>query len=255
MAQDPSSNMRNRSSLARALELLAAFRPGEGAVPLTELARRADLPKSTAHRLATTLLNWGAIERTSSGLILGLRLFELGQMAPRQRALRDAALPLMGELYEASHETVHLAARDGTDVVYLEKLHARRRSPAPSRVGGRSPLHSSALGKSILANCDPKTIADLLSQPLARFTSRTLVDPQALFADLEQIRRRGVASDLEETAPGLFCLAAPLRTQQGEILGALSLAAPSRKSARVGRLEVTLKRAAAEIGSTFCSRD
>ena len=108
-----------KSVLGRALTLLTAFRPGDAELTLAELTRRTGLPKPTVHRMLAELAEWNVVERTSHGIRLGMRLFELGQLAPLQRGLREAAAPFLSDLFEATHETVHLAVPDGLDVVYV----------------------------------------------------------------------------------------------------------------------------------------
>ena len=109
------------SSLSKALTILDAFTERDVAVSMTELAKRTGLPRSTAHRLIGELVRWGALERTSRGLSIGLRLFELGHLgAPR--SLGDVALPHLEGLQAATRKTVNLGVRDRGDIVYLVKL-------------------------------------------------------------------------------------------------------------------------------------
>ena len=152
----------------RAVDLLAAFTHGPGSVlTLAELARRTGLPKPTLHRLLAALEVQGLVDRTASGYQLGIRLFELGEHVPRKHKLREAALPFMQDLFEASHDTVHLAVLDGTDVVYLERIHGHRALNVASRVGGRLPAHCTGVGKALLAEpafAAQQSIQQLLGQ-------------------------------------------------------------------------------------------
>lgn len=246
--------MRNqRTSLSKALRLLSKFEPDEGAVSLSDLADRAALPKSTAHRLAADLIEWGALERHPDGLRLGYRLFELGQMTPHLRCLRAAALPYLAELYEATHETVHLAVRDGSELLFVEKLHAHRRSLAPSRVGGRMPLHASALGKALLAGSENQTVDEVLTDPLIPYTPWTLTKPQELCHQVRDATRAGCAFDRDETAVGLSCVAAPIAIDDDSPIGALSVAVPSRSRIRPERLAGHVKNAARETARAFAN--
>src|SRR5664279_612712 len=108
------------SVLERGMSLLWAFDPDRPELGISELARRTGLPKSTTHRLAGELVRLGLLEQAGPRLRLGLRLFELGQLVPRQRTLRDAALPFMEDLREATQNSVHLAVLEGIEVVYVE---------------------------------------------------------------------------------------------------------------------------------------
>src|SRR5262245_36293516 len=126
-----------KSVLARGLRLLEAYGPSDVELSLTELATRTGLSKPTAYRLLGELVKWGALERTDAGYRLGLRLFVIGHRAPRPRGLREAALPYLEDLYEATHENIHLAVLDGVHTLFLEKVSGHRSMPIVSRVGGR----------------------------------------------------------------------------------------------------------------------
>ena len=107
------------SVLGKARMILDAFDTDHSDLSLTELTRRSGVAKATVHRLVGELVEWGLLERAGTKYRLGLRLFELGQLVPRQRILRDAALPYMEDLLLATQETVHFAVRDGIDVLYI----------------------------------------------------------------------------------------------------------------------------------------
>ncbi|WP_328875092.1 IclR family transcriptional regulator [Streptomyces sp. NBC_00287] len=195
-----------KSVLARGAALLRAC--GDSGTPLTlaELALRTGLPKPTAHRLLGELVRLGLMERTAEGSYrIGLGLFVLGQSALSVCELRDAALPYLGDLHEATHENVHLAVPDGTDTLFLEKVTGRRATPIVSRTGGRLPAHCTATGKVFLA-LDPRPPRRVLP----RLTPRTLVLPGQLARDLALTRARGYGVNLEEAEIGVSAVAAPV---------------------------------------------
>ena len=178
--------------LDRAFRLLDAFRAPPQNLTLDELTARSGLPRSTAHRLAGQLERLGALERSRRGWRLGTRLFELGQMVPRQQRLRDVALAYMEDLYEATRETVQLAVLDDGEVLYVEIISGHRRVPTPSRRGGRMPAHCTALGKAMLAFSADAGQEWIAQHPvLAARTSRTLTDPALLRRELHDVRRLG----------------------------------------------------------------
>ncbi|GHJ40910.1 IclR family transcriptional regulator [Streptomyces sp. TS71-3] len=226
--------MRNpTSSLIRALTLLDAFDKGDGELTLTELAAKAGLPKSTAHRLVGDLVKWRALERSPGGLRLGMRLFELGHLVPSARNLRDIALPYLEDLYVTTRRTVNLAVRDGMDIVYVEKLFAPDVPVPHSRTGGRLPLHCTALGKAMLAFGPPELVDEVIEAGLRRRTVKTNVDPGVLRSELGTIRKRRIAYDLQESHIGLHCVAAPLFAGGGEAVAAVSVTGlESLRSAR-----------------------
>ena len=212
-----------KSVLGRALTLLTAFRPGDAELTLAELARRTGLPKPTAHRMLAELAEWNVVERTPHGIRLGMRLFELGQLAPLQRGLREAAAPFLSDLFEATHETVHLAVPDGLDVVYVQKLPGRHGPRISSRVGGRMPAYCTGVGKAMLAFAPPERLAAVVAAGLARRTPRTVVAPGLLAEELARIRERGVAEEHEESTVGIACVAAPVLDGGPHAVAAISI--------------------------------
>lgn len=209
-----------RSVTGRALRLLAAFDVAHPALTLSELARRADLPLATAHRLAGELQAWRALERGSDGRFrIGDRLWEMGLLAPVSSRLRQVALPFMQDLYEATRENVHLAVRDGFDALYVEKLCGHRSVPIVSRVGGRLPLHATGVGKALLAGADPRVREDYLDRPLSRPTGFTVVERGRLERELRDAASRGYALTREEMTLGSVSVAVPVGPTGGDAEG------------------------------------
>lgn len=206
--------------LQRAFDLLGAFGPSRVELTLAELTAGSGLPRSTTHRLATQLEHLGCLERTPRGWRLGVRLFELGQLVPTQLRLRERALPFMGDLFEATHQTIHLAVLEGADVVYVEVITGHLKVPSPSRRGGRVPAHCTAVGKVLLAHADELPSPD--GPPLATRTPRSVSDRRRLRARLREVRRTGIAYDDQEAMLGLCCVAAPVRSHLG-VIAALSI--------------------------------
>ncbi|MCR2816425.1 IclR family transcriptional regulator [Microbacterium jiangjiandongii] len=132
------------SVLDRVTGVLRAFDADDGGVSLSELARRSGLPKSTVSRVAAALVEHGYLERDGRILHLGLRVFELGQLARDPRDLRVAALPAMLELRERTGEGVHLGILDGDELVCVSVLRGRSGVPSGIRVGARLPAHHAA---------------------------------------------------------------------------------------------------------------
>jgi len=218
----------DRAAIDKAISLLVAFgdRASTG-LGVSELARRAQLSKSTAFRVLGMLERNGVVERVGTNYRLGARLHELGWAvyAPGHERIRDLLTPFVTDLYELTRETVQLATLHGTEVVYLAKLYGHRPVPSPSRIGGRLPAHCTAVGKALLAY-DPDAAAAALCVPLRRFTAHTITDPVMLAAELDTIRREGIAFDNEESQLGLNCVAAPVISPRGGVVAALSISGP-----------------------------
>ena len=220
--------------LERGINILQAFRSTGEPLRLSEIARRADLPKATTHRLLAELTRLDLLAPVEGGYVLGIGVFELGELVPIKMRLRDTALPYMQDLYAATHETIHLGVRDGQDVLYAEKIWGHSGVDVPSRVGGRLPLSSTGLGKTLLAFSAPEVIAEVLGRPLRTLTARSIRDPAVLESDLDAIRRTGIGYDHEEASPGVSCVAAPVIVR-GEAVAAISVSVPSNRR-QIGRL-------------------
>ena len=163
---------------AKLLSLLDAFTEGNAAWTLSELSRRTGLPLTTTHRLAGELQRWGGLERGEDGRYrIGLRLVELAALCPRGTGLRDVALPFMQDLYEATHQNVQLAVRDGLDGVYIERISGRLAVPVRTKIGAHWPLHATGVGLVLLAYAPPAVQEEVLAGPLKRFTPHTFTDP------------------------------------------------------------------------------
>lgn len=213
-----------KSVLARGLLLLDAYGATDSDLTLAQLSARTGLPKPTAHRLIAEMVAWGGLERTEHGYRLGMKLFVLGQRVPRQRGLREAALPYLEDLYEATHENVHLTVFDLPDTLFLEKVTGRRSMPIVSRVGGRLPAHCTASGKVFLALGPPSYLRQVVDAGLTRLTPKTITMPGMLRQDLDRTLERGYGINREESEPGVVAVAAPVRDHTRRVIAAVSIA-------------------------------
>lgn len=223
------SSETDKTVLGKAFRILDAFTAERSTLSLAALSERTGLPKSTVHRVARTLVEWDALDHVENEYRLGLHLFELGALVPRWRSLQAAALPFMQDLFQTTNETVNLATLDGIDVIYLQKIHGHRRSIRASRVGGRWPPHSTALGKVLMAFSDPSLTQVVLQRGLKPLTPYTIMVADVLLEQLEDARRTGVAREREESVPGFQCIAAPILDHQRRALGAISVSVPTSR--------------------------
>jgi DNA-binding IclR family transcriptional regulator len=242
--------------LARAAAVVAAFDEDHPALGIAEIARRTALPKSTVHRLVAELVELRVLDRDEGAkgrYRLGMWLFELGELVPSHRTLSDAALPIMEDLLEATHQRIHLAVLDGIDVVYVEILGAVDVELA-SRTGGRIPAHATGVGKAMLAYAPQAVVRERLEAGLPRLTPRTITTPGALARELQDIRTEGTAYDREESHVGISCVAAPVfgsnrRVRAGlSITGRTSAIDPVRYGVAVRTAAFTLSRVLRESG-------
>ncbi len=149
--QQPSPPTGTGPVIGRALQILGAFNADHAHLSLSDLARRARLPVSTVHRMLGELLAWGALERDAQGRYrVGLRLWEVGSLAPRSQGIRELALPHLHDLSSLTRENVQLAVRDGSEVVFVERIGADGAVPTLTRVGGRLAITATGAGLVLL---------------------------------------------------------------------------------------------------------
>lgn len=214
-------------SIERAFTVLRALAGGPAGV--TEIAERAGLPKSTVARLLATLESEGAVEQraTGSDYRLGPRLAELSAAARPGRDLVALSRPHLEELMRATGEAAGLSVADGYDVLYLDQVE----SPNPVQVrdwtGERVPMHAVSSGLVMLAAWPEPALRDFLKRDHPRLTPRTVVDPGAIRARLEDVRRTGFAWTREEFAEGITSVAAPVRDAAGAVVAALHVHGPA----------------------------
>ncbi len=223
------------SVTSRALALVGAFDESHRRLTLTDLAERAGLPLPTAHRLVAELVGWGALARTSSGeYVVGRRLWDIGLLAPVRAGLVESASPYLHDLYGATLATVHLAVRDGHEVLYLDRLRGNASVPVVSTVGSRLPMHATGVGKVLLAHAPADVRAWVLSSLAergARVTPYTITQPGRLRRQLAQVLRDDYATTVEEMSLGACSVGVPIR-RQGEVIAALGIVVPSLKRDR-----------------------
>ncbi|MGY1615524.1 IclR family transcriptional regulator [Geodermatophilus sp. SYSU D00691] len=239
-----------RSVTSRALAVLDAFDSAAPRLSLSEIAERSGTPLTTAHRLLAELTAWGALTRRGDGRYeIGRKLWDLGLLAPVQLELRQVAAPFLLDVHTATRDTVHLAVREGTRALYVERISGRESVPVVSQVGSRLPLHATGVGKVLLAAA-PDDVVDEVLRTLSRETRHTVVDPGRLRRELTEIRRRGFARTAEEMSLGTASVAVPVTVERSPgtvVAGALGIVVPSHRR-DVVRLVPVLEVAARGIG-------
>jgi DNA-binding IclR family transcriptional regulator len=214
-----------RSALGRADLILGAFDVAHPTLSLPGIAARANLPRTSVRRTVQKLVELRWLERRGDRFAIGSKLFELGGLSPIQNRLRTAALPHLEDLYEATHETVHLGVLNSGQVLYVEKLAGHRPATRLTRVGGRMPAHCTAIGKVLAAYSGPDAEVALRHTGLPPRTRATITSGTRLESELRIIRGAGVGFDREECESGLVCVAAPVRATAGGPAAAISVTA------------------------------
>ncbi|MCL2540989.1 MAG: IclR family transcriptional regulator [Nocardioidaceae bacterium] len=242
--------MATPSVTTRVFGLLGAFDAYHRTLRLSEVADRASLPLSTAHRLVGELVAVGALRRLDNGeYVVGRRLWDLGMLAPVQTGLREAASPFLHDLYGATLETVHLAVRDGTEALYVDRLAGHRSVPIVSTIGSRLPLHATGVGKVLLAHAPTEVQRQVLEAPLRRFTRYTVTTAARVAQQLEQVRADGYATTVEEMSAGACSVAVPISVDD-EVVAAVGFVVPDLRRTRP-RLVAALQVAARGIARSL----
>jgi DNA-binding IclR family transcriptional regulator len=224
-------------TVSNALRMLEVFHT-EAEMGVSDLARRLDLHKNNAFRLLATLELAGYIQQAPETELyhLGPRCLELGHAFARSHTLMSQARPMLEELARSVGETAHLGVLRDDEVVHLDGVLPDQLVLTGLRVGERLPAHCTALGKVLLADrienrqgSDAAGATGTLfaNRGLTRYTDATQTDPAKLLDELRVVALQGYAPDIDEYAPGLRCVAAPVRDASSRVIGALSLSGPS----------------------------
>lgn len=214
-------------SLVKLVKVLECFSTTDRALTLAEICQRTGFPRSTTHRLLASLREVGFLEqdRERDRYRLGLKLFELGNTALSNFDLHREAGPFVESLRRITGHVVHLAVFDGHRAVVIRRADPspENASPAASTFIESAHAHCTSVGKAILAWQPDETIDRLIAEGLEKFTANTIDTGPKLKAELEIIRNRGYAVDEAEHQPGLRCVGAPIRNQNGVVFAGISI--------------------------------
>jgi DNA-binding IclR family transcriptional regulator len=217
------------NSVRKALRLLECFTPQRGDLSLTQLSQMLGIPKSTLLNLIKTLEDAGYLykQKNSQNYHLGFKLMELGYNVRSALPLVQLVLPVMEELQIATGEIVYLTSHIGGRVLYLECVYPSKRSISYSVFGKTLPMHCTGCGKAMLAYMSDSMVDDIIARwGMPRFTINTITEPAKLKSALARYRELGYALDNEEETHNVKCVAMPVRNQEGNVAGALSISGP-----------------------------
>ncbi|MDQ0643283.1 IclR family transcriptional regulator [Microbacterium murale] len=232
------------SMTERIVRVLDTFTIDRTVQTATEIAARADLPVSSAHRIVGDLIDAGLLERDEDKRVrLGLRLWELALRGSSALRLRQAALPHMEHVQALIREHTQLAVLEHEEALFLERLSHPDAGANITRIAGRLPVHASSSGLVLLAHADPSIRERVLAGPLRAVARETATDAATLRAVLASIRRHGYViapGSIEAVSTGV---AVPVR-DHGEVVAALSVVLP-RESATSAAVDALLDAATA----------
>ncbi len=216
-------------SVDRTLQIVELLASAPSALGVVAVAEATGLAQATAHRLLQALARRGWVRQDADRRYApGVTLLRL--TASSQRQLIAAAQPFLSEAAQRTGETANLAVREGTQVVYIGQVLSAQRLRTFAEVGHRVPLHSTAVGKVLVAYLPDSEVTTLVAKSgLPARTATTITDPERFRAELASVRRHGYALDQGEEVEGVACLAVPIRSTSGEVLCALSISGPEAR--------------------------
>jgi DNA-binding IclR family transcriptional regulator len=216
------------AAITRGLDVLAAFERPPHAFGASELARQLGMTKNHVFRVLKTFEERGFVRRVDDRYMVGMRAFEVGQLALKGMDVVRIARPVVRALHERTDETVHLAVLDTTslEAVCVERIESSHPVRLSAEVGRRSPLHAGACPKLLLAYLPDAEREAVLERGLPAFTRRTATSAAELRQELEHIRGSGYAVSDEDLDTGAAAVAAPIRDWTGQVVAAISVAGP-----------------------------
>ncbi len=216
-------------ALDRGLDLLQVL-SRRGSMTLSDVARAADIPASTAHRLLGTLQQHGFVQFDGDAQewAIGIGAYRIGATYLSRHNLVDAARPILRRLMEQTGETANLAILERHEIVFVSQVETQNPVRAFFLPGTRSLLHASGIGKALLANrSNDEIIAVIREKGLPRYTGKTLTSPQSLLGEIARIRAQGYSLDDEEQFSGMRCIGAAIFNPFGEAVAGISISGPA----------------------------
>src|SRR5689334_1376417 len=223
-------------TVIKALDVLECLAQYGRPMSAQDVAKICSMSRPTAYRLLTTLMSRGFVRTDGNyNYLLGTKLLSLGKIVLESIDLQELARPHLHNLCSLSNETANLSIVDGAELLYIGKEESPENAQTPvfvqlrSKVGTRITLHSSAMGKAIMANLPAEEYQALLAQtlPLKPSTANTITSLDTLNYELERIRQHGYAIDDREVDDGTRCVAAPVFDSTGHVVAAMSIAGPA----------------------------
>lgn len=223
---------------------------------VSDIAEALDIAPSTAHGHLATLEAHGLITKTDMEYQLGLKFLDYGEHARRQHPLYEVTKETIEELANQTREKVWVIVEENGEAVYLNGASGEKSVKTYAREGQHTGLHHLAAGKAILSELPPERVKEIIeTHGLTEKTEHTITNTSILFDELEEIRKRGVAFNIEESVLGLHAIGAPINDENGDVMGAISVSAPANRVTRekmesslmeelkgtVNELEITLR--------------
>ncbi|KKB39135.1 IclR family transcriptional regulator [Bacillus thermotolerans] len=219
-------------SVARALDIIELVSSSKQGMGVSEISRQMDINKSSVFRILSTLSQYGYIEQNeeTEKYRLGYRFLHISSKLLDSIDVRAEALPILKELESETNEVVHLVVYDQGEVVYIEKLDGDETLRMHSKVGKRAPVHCTSVGKAIMAYLPREEVQSIIERKgLPAHTAHTIVEKEILLNELDEVKKKGYAFDLDENEEGIRCVAAPVFDHTGAVAAAVSISGPTMR--------------------------
>lgn len=219
-------------SVERALKILEILADYPDGVGVTELSLKLDVAKSTAHRLLNTLSDHHYVSKDTKtdSYVLGTQILLIANQVQENLSIVEIAKDEIINLSLLTNETVHLCLFDKDEIVYIDKVESNQTIRMHSRIGTRSLMHCTGVGKSILAFLDKEEVEAILSRKgMIVRTNNTISNLEDMWVELERISKNGFAIDNIENEEGIRCVAAPIFDHNKRPIAALSISSPSTR--------------------------
>lgn len=243
-------------SLVRAFGMLDVLAECERGLTLAEISRHVGLPRSTAHRLLSTMgdLGYVSFDPESNRWAVGLQAFAVGNAFARNRDLCRLGRPVMHSLMLDAHETVNVAVSRAQGVYFVGQVQASGVRPTLAKPGLELPIHTTAVGKAMMANWHRDELDGFFrKRELRSKTANSITEPSSLVSQLDLVRKRGFAVDDQENAIGIRCVAAPVYNEDGLAVASISISGSIARipDDRIHQLGSTLAQAAQRVTETI----
>lgn len=219
------------NSVVRTLNFLE-YLSEKGEVSVSECSSYFNINKSTAHRFLASMKYVGFVDQNPENqkYKLSLKVFEIGNKGIENLNFREVAKPIMHELGDKTGETINLGIIDNYDVVYIEKVLSKNALRQDSPIGGRDPIHSTAMGKAMIAFKSLEYIGEYIKmRGLTKVTEKTITNVERFHTELKIVKEKGYAVDAEETMIGLLCVAAPIFNNENKVVASISISSPKQR--------------------------
>lgn len=219
-------------SLDRAFNILEIIAE-EGEIRLTTLSRKVELNKTTTYRILTALKDNGYIQQLGNRkYTLTFKMFRLGNKTIQKFDFVSVSKRILTKLANEIEQVISIVIQDGENILYIDRYipvnaSKKAKSMASGKIGTRAPIYCTAAGKALIANQKEEDIRKVWdSSEIIKYTSRTITSYDTFLQDLARIKKNGYSTEFEEYQLGVYCIGSPLKNQQGNVVGAISITLP-----------------------------